>query len=95
MRDVGDDLQRVPVAADLVAVELGLHARLVDEILRRAAAEDDRRRAGRRMIRFADSTMSPMMSMWPAPAFFWRACDRPMPIDESAMAGQKIGTLAR
>ena len=44
---------------------------------------------------FADSTMSPMMSMWPAPGVFWRACDRPMPIDESAMAGQKIGTLAR
>ena len=47
------------------------------------------------MTTFADSTMSPMMSMWPAPAFFWRACDRPMPIDESAIAGQKIGTLAR
>ena len=43
MRHVGDDLQRVAVAADLVAVELGLHAGLVDEVLRRAAAEHDRR----------------------------------------------------
>ena len=50
---------------------------------------------GRRMTMFADSTMSPMMSMWPAPGVFCRACDRPMPIDESAIAGQKIGTLAR
>src|SRR5439155_18198318 len=38
MRHVGDDLQRVAVAADFVAVELGLDARLVDEVLRRAAA---------------------------------------------------------
>ena len=44
MRHVGHDLQRVAMAADLVAVELRLHARLVDEILRRAAAEHDRRR---------------------------------------------------
>ncbi len=36
-----------------------------------------------------------MMSMWPAPGVFCRACDRPMPIEESAMAGQKIGTFAR
>ncbi len=50
---------------------------------------------GRRMIMFADSTMSPMTSMWPCSADFWRACEIPMPIDESAMAGQKIGTFAR
>src|SRR5438067_13007575 len=37
VRHVGDDLQRVAMAADFVAVELGLHARLVDEVLRRAA----------------------------------------------------------
>src|SRR6185436_2321715 len=42
VRHVGDDLERVAVPADLVAVELRLHARLVDEVLRRAAAEDDR-----------------------------------------------------
>ena len=42
MRDVGDDLQRVAVPADLRAVVLGLNARLIDEVLRRAAAEDDR-----------------------------------------------------
>ncbi len=33
------------MAVHLVAVELGLHARLVDEVLGRAAAEDDGRRA--------------------------------------------------
>src|SRR6266508_4183177 len=43
MRHIGHDLQRVAVPADFVAVELRLHARLVDEILRRAAAEDDGR----------------------------------------------------
>src|SRR5262249_43779938 len=41
MRHVGDDLQRVAVTADLIPVELGLHARLVDEILGWAAAEND------------------------------------------------------
>ena len=45
MRHVGDDLQGVPVAADLVVVELRLHARLVDEVLGRPAAEDHRGRA--------------------------------------------------
>ena len=45
VRHVGDDLQRVAVAADAVVVELRLHARLVDEVLRRAAAEHDRRGA--------------------------------------------------
>ena len=44
MRHVGDDLERVAVAADAVVEELRLHARLVDEILRRAAAEHDRGR---------------------------------------------------
>src|SRR6266849_542055 len=43
VRHVGHDLQRVPVSADLVAVELGLDGGLVDEVLRRAAAEHDRR----------------------------------------------------
>ena len=43
MRHVGHDLQRVPVSADLVAIELGLDGGLVDEVLRRAAAEHDRR----------------------------------------------------
>ncbi len=46
VRHVGHDLDRELVAADAVVVELGLHAGLVDEVLRRAAAEDDRR--GRR-----------------------------------------------
>ena len=95
MRDVGDDLQRVAVAADLRAVELGLHARLVDEVLRRAAAEHDRRRPRpaddhvRRLDDVADDVDVA------GAGFFWRACDRPMPIEESAIAGQKIGTLAR
>ncbi len=43
----------------------------------------------------ADSMMSPMTSIMPAVWSRWRACERPIPIDESAMAGQKIGTLAR
>ena len=50
---------------------------------------------GRRMTTFADSMMSPIMSMWPKRGSFCRACDSPMPIEESAIAGQKIGTLAR
>ena len=41
MRHVGDDLQGVAVPADAVVEELGLHARLVDEVLGRAAAEDN------------------------------------------------------
>src|SRR4051794_15269971 len=43
VRHVGDDLERVAVAANPVAVELGLNTRLVDEILRCAAAEHHRR----------------------------------------------------
>src|SRR5690606_27795506 len=39
MRDVGHDLKGVAVAADAVVEELRLHARLIDEVLRRAAAE--------------------------------------------------------
>ena len=45
MRHIRDDLQRVPMPADAVVVELRLHARLVDEVLGCAAAEHDRRRA--------------------------------------------------
>ena len=44
MRHVGHDLQRVAVAGHLRAVELRLDARLVDEVLRRTAAEHHRRR---------------------------------------------------
>ena len=41
MRRVGDDLQRVAVpAGGAGTAEVGLHARLVDEVLRRAAAQD-------------------------------------------------------
>src|SRR5439155_3206523 len=43
VRHVGDDLQSIPVSAHFVAVELGLDAGLIDEVLGRAAAEDDRR----------------------------------------------------
>jgi hypothetical protein len=45
VRYVGDDLQRVAVAADAIVVELRLDARLVDEILGGAAAEHHRRGA--------------------------------------------------
>ena len=50
---------------------------------------------GWRITTLADSTMSPMTSIAPAEGSRWRACDTPIPIDESAIAGQKIGTLAR
>ena len=50
---------------------------------------------GRRMMRLADSAMSPMTSTPPRSGARWRAWESPMPIDESAMAGQKTGTLAR
>ena len=39
--------------------------------------------------------MSPTTSIRPAVASRCRACDIPIPIDESAIAGQKIGTPAR
>src|SRR5450830_824656 len=44
---------------------------------------------GWRITRLADSMMSPMTSMWPAVGTRCRACDSPMPIEESAIAGQK------
>ena len=95
MRNVGHDLQRVAVAADLRTVELRLHARLVDEVLGRAAAEHDGggpRTADDHVRRLDDVSDDVDVA---GAGFFCRACDRPMPIDESAIAGQKIGTLAR
>ena len=78
---------------DAVVEELGLHAGLVDEVLRRAAAEA-------RPTRYADAG-SPgwrfdnvaVTSIWPAVASRWRACDEPMPRRRSAI-GQKMGTFA-
>ena len=43
MRHVGDDLQGIRCPPTSSLWELDLHARLVDGVLRRAAAEDDRR----------------------------------------------------
>ena len=50
---------------------------------------------GRRTTRPADSATSPMTSTRPLPGARRRACDSPIPIDESAIAGQNTGTPAR
>src|SRR4029077_19421439 len=46
LRNVGDDLQRVTMSADVVAEELRLHAGLIDEVLGRAAAQHHRGSTG-------------------------------------------------
>ena len=51
--------------------------------------------AGRRITRLVDSITSLMTSICAARGSSCRACDSPMPMDESAIAGQKIGTPAR
>ena len=95
MRDIGNNLQRVPVAGDTRAVIIGLHARLVDKVLWGAAAEHDGRgvAAPDHDVRGFDDIRN-HVDLTGIRSEHSRL-RQPIPIDESAIAGQKIGTLAR
>ena len=42
---------------------------------------------------YGDSTMSPMMSLRPAPAYSSRAWDNPIPIEDEAIAERRLGAF--